>query len=118
MPTSFANAVTKFEYKAVLLPSYKENIADTARLKELADELTKSGAEYWEPLDLSKHLPGGYVMLRRSLDAPSTIAKRRSPWGLPVTKASAPAAVASVVVPAVAAALNPTAGKTDARATA
>ena len=110
------NNSTKYEYKAVLLPSYKENIADTARLKELADELTKSGAEYWEPLDLSKHLPGGYVMLRRSLSAPSTTPKRSIFSSVP--KAAVTAIAPPAAKPLVAAALSPTAGKTDSKATA
>lgn len=102
------NNSTKYEYKAVLLPSYKENIADTARLKELADELTKVGAEYWEPLDLSKHLPSGYVMLRRVL----TVAPKRSIFSS-VPKAAVTAIAPPAAKPLVAAALSPTAGSTD-----
>ena len=67
MITSNSN---KWEYKAVLLPSAKENVADTARLKELCETLNKYGLEYWEPTDLAKHLPGGYILLKRSLLAP------------------------------------------------
>ena len=95
------NAPGKWEYKAILLPSAKENVADTARLKELSEELTKASAEYWEPVDLSRHMPGGYVMLRRSLSAPSTVKKNL--FGItPKVAAPAVATAAKVITPAAA----------------
>lgn len=73
----------KWEYKVILLPSAKENPADTARLKELVEVLNKHGAESWQPTDLTKHLPGGYLLLRRTLQATSF-------WGSPKPKVVAP----------------------------
>ena len=89
---------TKWEYKAILLPSSKENPADTARLKELTETLNKAGAEYWEPFDLSKHLPGGYILVRRSSEAPaitSVAPKRRLFDPLPRVVIAQPNVVAS-----------------------
>ncbi len=95
------NNFTKYEYKAILLPSYKENPTDTARLKELTDELNKAALQYWEPTDLSKHLPGGYVLLRRSIDAAASTVKK-SPFAMPkLTMPVAPAKAAPKVVPPV-----------------
>ena len=63
---------TKWTYKAILLPSSKDNPADTLRLKELCETLNKVGAEYWQPFDLGNNLPSGYMLVRRSSDAPAT----------------------------------------------
>ena len=63
---------TKWTYKAIPLPSTKENPADTARLKELTETLNKASAEYWEPFDLNNQVPATYILVRRSSDAPAT----------------------------------------------
>ena len=99
------NAPAKWEYKAILLPSAKESPTDTAKLKELSEELTKASAEYWEPVDLSRHMPSGYVMLRRSLSAPSTAPKRKLFDPMPKVIPPAVAAPAKVIAPAVAPAI-------------
>lgn len=79
------NKLASWEYKAVLLPHAAENIADTARLKELCEVLNKASLERWDPTDLSKYVPTGYVLLKRAVEAAQPAVKRSSFFSSAVT---------------------------------
>ena len=127
------NQPPKWEYKAVNIQSHRTpNEAELAQAAKVAEILNTDGQGYWELISTIHQtdniLPEGFVVLKRPFQAPKVaVAPKRSIFSPSpkVTAAAKTAATAGAVAvapaaakPLVAAALSPTAGKTDSKATA
>ena len=124
----------KWEYKAVNIQGRRgaPTANEFAEASKVAELLNSAGQENWELVSTITQadniLPPGFVVMKRPHQAPKVDAKKwyesARPKVTAAAKVAAPA-VAKVVAPpaaqpivAAVAALSPTAGKTDARATA
>ena len=115
----------RWEYKLVnLMTSRDATTEENVRVLQLAAILNKDGQDNWELISQIQQgadiLPVGFVVLKRPFQAPKVAPKRSIFSTVPKVAAAAKVVTPPAAKPIVAAvaALSPTAGKTDARATA